>query len=69
MQLDWRVENAKMERLDLLYTADGRHDPEHPSHGLYTGLIALAPSTQGTGTAALPTAAASADEAEQPMQS
>lgn len=29
---------ARQERLEALYEADGRHDPEHPMHGLYTGL-------------------------------
>jgi hypothetical protein len=25
--------------LERLYAIDGRHDPEHPSHGLYTNLL------------------------------
>jgi hypothetical protein len=32
-------QQAVQDRLDALYEADGRHDPSHPMHGLYTGLI------------------------------
>ena len=31
-------ELAKVDRLDRLYLAAGRDNPEHPDHGLYTGL-------------------------------
>jgi hypothetical protein len=30
----------RQEQLEDLYRADGREDPEHPLHGLYTGLEA-----------------------------
>jgi hypothetical protein len=30
-------------QLEVWYEADGRHDPAHPQHGLYTGLRALNP--------------------------
>lgn len=33
-------QEARQARLDELYAADGRHDPEHPMHCLYTGLVA-----------------------------
>ncbi len=65
--MDWQEENAKVQRLELLYAADGRQDRKHPMHGLYTGLIFSAPSAQQAGTAALAAAAASAGEAEQPI--
>jgi len=29
---------ARQVRLDELYAQDGRHYPDHESHGLYTGL-------------------------------
>ena len=31
-------EQARQDHLDALYEADGRGNPEHPQHGLYTGL-------------------------------
>lgn len=31
-------EQAKALRLDRLYLEAGRDNPEHPGHGLYTGL-------------------------------
>jgi hypothetical protein len=31
-------QTARQDRLEELYTADGRHDPAHPMHGTYTGL-------------------------------
>ena len=31
---------ARQAHLEALYEADGRHDPSHPSHGIYTGLFA-----------------------------
>ncbi len=58
---------AKVERLELLYAADGRSNRQHPLRGLYTGLAITAPSAQESGTAALLTAAASAGKAEQPI--
>lgn len=32
------IENHKAEWMDRLYAMDGRHDPAHPMHGVYTGL-------------------------------
>ena len=32
--------NAIQERLERLYNIDGRNNPEHPQHGIYTGLSA-----------------------------
>jgi hypothetical protein len=31
-------QGARQDRLEELYSADGRHDPAHPRHGTYTGL-------------------------------
>lgn len=31
-------QQAIQDRLDSWYEADGRHDPGHPMHALYTGL-------------------------------
>lgn len=31
-------QQAVQDRLDRWYAEDGRHDPEHPMHCLYTGL-------------------------------
>lgn len=31
-------QQARQDQLEALYEADGRHDPAHPSHGVYTGL-------------------------------
>lgn len=33
-------QQAVQDRLEALYEADGRHDPSHPMHCLYTGLVA-----------------------------
>jgi hypothetical protein len=33
-------QTARQEQLEQLYLADGRDNPEHPYHGLYTGLVA-----------------------------
>ena len=35
-------QQAVQDRLEALYEADGRHDPAHPMHGLYTGLAQAA---------------------------
>ena len=32
-------QDARQVELDRLYEADGRHDPQHPMHALYTGLL------------------------------
>lgn len=65
MRMDWREEQAKAERLALLYAADGRGDKSHPLHGRYTGLALTAPSATGTGLAALtPTAASPQPDGE-----
>jgi len=62
LKLDWRVEQAKADRLELLYQRSGRADRSHPQHGLFTGLVAAdAPSAQQTGDAA-PSAAATPAE-------
>jgi hypothetical protein len=33
-------QQAVQDRLEALYEADGRHDPDHPMHCLYCGLVA-----------------------------
>jgi hypothetical protein len=35
---DQQVDQARQDKLEELYTLDGRHDPAHPMHALYTGL-------------------------------
>lgn len=40
------VEQAKADRLELLYQQSGRASKNHPMHALFTGLIAQAPSAQ-----------------------
>ena len=36
---EWIEEDRqRVMRMDSLYTLDERHRPEHPMHGLYTGL-------------------------------
>jgi len=36
---EWAEEDRqRVMRMDSLYTLDERHRPEHPMHGLYTGL-------------------------------
>ena len=35
---DQQVDQARQDKLEELYTLDGRHDPAHPMHCLYTGL-------------------------------
>ena len=37
--MNYLEQQARQERLDALYEADGRHDPKHPMHALYTGLL------------------------------
>ena len=32
-------QQARQDQLDALYEADGRHDPAHPAHATYTGLM------------------------------
>ena len=39
-------QQAAQDRLEALYEADGRHDPAHPMHGLYTGLAQAAQQQQ-----------------------
>lgn len=36
--VDYIEENKRQERLEALYIKDGRTDPAHPFHALYTGL-------------------------------
>jgi len=52
LKLDWRVEQAKADRLEAVYQRSGRADRSHPLHGFYTGLMAEAPSAQQTGDTA-----------------
>lgn len=33
-----REQQARQDRLEAAYRADGRHDPAHPDHSTYTGL-------------------------------
>lgn len=40
LECDPLEQQLRQERLEELYTADGRHDPAHPHHGTYTGLVA-----------------------------
>lgn len=36
---EWRKEDElRVISLDCLYLIDGRQDPDHPQHSLYTGL-------------------------------
>jgi hypothetical protein len=35
---DFNEDQARQDKLEELYADDGRHDPDHPMHGLYTGL-------------------------------
>ncbi len=39
-------QQAVQDRLEALYEADGRHDPAHPMHALYTGLAQAAQQQQ-----------------------
>jgi hypothetical protein len=32
-------QQARQDELNRRYEEDGRHDPEHPMHALYTGLV------------------------------
>lgn len=34
-----RDQESRQDFLEELYRQDGRHDPEHRMHGLYTGLF------------------------------
>jgi hypothetical protein len=36
--IDRQADQARQDKLEELYAADGRHDPNHPMHSLYTGL-------------------------------
>ena len=63
LKLDWRVEQAKADRLELLYQRSGRADPSHSQHALFTGLVAAeAPSAQEAGDAAPSPAATPAEQ-------
>jgi hypothetical protein len=35
---DIKQDNERQELLELLYHEDGRDNPDHPMHSLYTGL-------------------------------
>lgn len=37
--IDHQEQQARQERLEALYLADGRDDRSHPYHNLYTGLV------------------------------
>ena len=40
---DWIKENHnRVKLMKIWYTEDGRDNPEHPMHGLFTGLAELA---------------------------
>ena len=40
LDCDPAEQNARQDQLEAWYQADGRHDPAHPMHCLYTGLAA-----------------------------
>ena len=43
MGKEWAEEQAQRAiRMNNLYVLDGRHRPDHPQHGIYTGLAAKA---------------------------
>lgn len=46
--IDHIEQAARQAELDRLYEADGRHDPAHPHHALFTGLVAGFHDTQET---------------------
>lgn len=39
------AQQTRQDRLDELYAQDGRQSPEHPMHGLYTGLVQTTSTT------------------------
>ena len=39
-------QQARQDHLDALYLADGRDNPDHPMHALYTGLAQAAQQQQ-----------------------
>ena len=39
------AQQARQDRLEELYRQDGRQDPSHPMHGLYTGLVQTTSTT------------------------
>lgn len=39
------AEESRNYRLEELYHQDGRHEPSHPMHGLYTGLVQTTSTT------------------------
>lgn len=42
------AQDARQAELEARYEADGRHDPAHPHHATYTGLVAGFHDTQET---------------------
>jgi hypothetical protein len=38
MSIDQKADQARQDKLEALYAEDGRHDPAHPKHMLYSGL-------------------------------
>jgi hypothetical protein len=65
LKLDWRVEQAKADRLELLYQRSGRANPAHAMHALFTGLAAESPAAQALCTSTTGPATASPGEGEQ----
>jgi hypothetical protein len=65
LKLDWRVEQAKADRLEELYQRSGRAEEGHAYHGLFTGLAAESPSAQALGTSTPGPTAASPGQGEQ----
>ena len=57
MQLNWQEEQAKADRLELLYQRSGRTHRDHELHGRFTGLAATAPSASEAVLTAHPTPA------------
>ena len=43
---DYDEQTARQKRLDALYLADGRDNPEHEMHSLYTGLCIDQPTSE-----------------------
>lgn len=41
-------QQRRQDALDAAYEADGRHDPEHPLHALYSGLMTADTTTTET---------------------
>lgn len=46
--IDHIEQDARQAELEARYEADGRHDPAHPHHATYTGLVAGFHTTEET---------------------